>query len=85
MDIDNRPNARKIKLVFFALPFLFVFTVGPLLIFDINSGFEIIVTLAIVIALLYLSLNFMEFNYLNISIDKKKLQVKYFGFAPLNK
>ncbi|MFO7862493.1 MAG: hypothetical protein R6U85_00695 [Salinivirgaceae bacterium] len=85
MNIENRSNAQRIKLVFFALPFLFVFTVGPLIIFDISSGFEIIVTLAVVIALLYIALNFLDFNYLNISIDKKKLHIKYFGLAPLNK
>lgn len=85
MEIENRPNARKIKLVFFALPFLFVLTVGSLIIFDVEAGFEIIVTFAILIALLYLTLNFLGFNYLNIKIDKKSVVLKYFGLAPLNK
>lgn len=85
MKIENRKNAQHIKLIFFLLPFLFVFTVGPLLIFDIPTGFEIIVTLAIIIVLLYIAISFIGFNYLEISIDEKTLQVKYFGLAPLNK
>lgn len=85
MLIENRGNARKIKLVFFLLPFLFVFTVGPLIIFDITQGFEIVVSLAIVIVLIYLLISFLGFNYLEISIDEKAFQIKYFGLAPLNK
>lgn len=85
MEIENRKNARRIKLVFFAIPFLFVLTVGPLLIFDVEAGFEIIVGFAVFIALLYLGLNMLGYNYLNIKVDKKSLVVKYFGLAPINK
>ncbi len=85
MEIENRQNARRIKLIFFALPFLFVLTVGPLLIFDVDAGFEIIVTFAVAIVILYLLMNVLGFNYLKIKIDKKSVVVKYFGLAPLNK
>ena len=85
MEIENRKNARRIKLVFFAIPFLFVLTVGPLLIFDVDAGFEIIVGFAVFIALLYLGLNMLGFNYLKIKVDKKSVVVKYFGLAPINK
>lgn len=85
MEIENRKNARRIKLVFFAIPFLFVLTVGPLLIFDVDTGFEIIVGFAIFIALLYLGLNMLGYNYLKIKVDKQSLVVKYFGLAPINK
>jgi len=85
MEIENRKNARHIKLVFFAIPFLFVLTVGPLLIFDVDAGFEIIVGFAVFIALLYLGLNMLGFNYLKIKVDKKSVVVKYFGLAPINK
>lgn len=85
MKIENRENARKIKLIFFLLPIMFVLTVGPLLIFDVTNGFEIVVTLAIIIVLTYIVINSLGFNYLEISIDDKAFQIKYFGLAPLNK
>lgn len=85
MEIENRQNARRIKLIFFALPFLFVLTIGPLIIFDVEAGFEIIVGFAVLIALLYFALNLLGYNYLNVKIDKKSVVFKYFGLAPLNK
>jgi hypothetical protein len=85
MEIENRKNARRIKLIFFAIPFIFVLTLAPLFIFEVDAGYEIIVSFVVFIAVLYLSLNILGFNYLKIKIDKKSLIIKYFGLAPLNK
>ena len=85
MEIENRKNARRIKLIFFAIPFIFVLTMAPLFMFKVEAGFEIIVSFVVFIAVLYLVLNFMGFNYLKLKIDKKSLVIKYFGLAPLNK
>ncbi|PLX20541.1 MAG: hypothetical protein C0599_08750 [Salinivirgaceae bacterium] len=85
MEIENRKNARRIKLVFFAIPFIFVLTLAPLFMFEVEAGYEIIVGFVIFIALLYLSLNLLGYNYLKLKIDKNSLVIKYFGLAPLNK
>lgn len=85
MEIENRKNARRIKLIFFAIPFIFVLTLAPLFIFDVEAGYQIIVGFVVFIAALYVMLNILGFNYLKLKIDKKSLIVKYFGLAPLNK
>jgi hypothetical protein len=85
MEIENRKNARRIKLIFFAIPFIFVLTLAPLFMFEVEAGYDIIVGFVVFIAVLYLSLNLLGFNYLKLKIDKKSLVIKYFGLAPLNK
>jgi hypothetical protein len=85
MEIENRKKARRIKLIFFAIPFIFVLTLAPLFIFEIEAGYEIIVSFVAFIALLYIGLNVLGYNYLKLKIDKNSLVIKYFGLAPLNK
>lgn len=85
MEIENRKNARRIKLIFFAIPFIFVLTLAPLFIFEVEAGYEIMISFVVFIGVLYLALNILGFNYLKLKIDKKSLVIKYFGLAPLNK